>query len=206
MFCGVKETVVYYEERMKLIIIALFAINSTICMATIDLNDFQKPNENGSQILSGINQNIDFNSDALADIEGKKCQQNAPHYTKLDRKTVAENDLFIFVSHSMPQKVLEKLFLEAQRYDAVIVLRGLIAGSMKRTVEFFTDLIRRTNGGFIIEPSLFEKYHIQTVPAFVLTNGTQYDVIKGNITTEYALSKFGAEGDLYNHAKQRLDQ
>jgi conjugal transfer pilus assembly protein TrbC len=92
----------------------------------------------------------------------------------------------IFVSLSMPEASLKALYQEAEQQGAVLVLRGLKDNSFKRSAEALKIL----GIGVQIDPTLFEKYAIQSVPTFVRTRGSEYDSISGNISLVYALQRF----------------
>lgn len=95
---------------------------------------------------------------------------------------------FIFVSLSMPEASLKSLYFEAEKEGAVLVLRGLKDNSFKKTAEFIQSL----GIGVQIDPTLFEKYAIESVPTFVKMNSTEdeQDRISGNISLRYALQRF----------------
>lgn len=136
--------------------------------------------------------------------------------------TKRRNTLMIFVSFSMSEKSLRQYLAEGQKIKASLLLRGLVNNSLTATVKKIHNVIQRRNGGFSIDPIAFEKLHIRKVPAIVLFNqagliclNTQncipdpsdYDILYGNVTLDYALSQF-ANGDdaISTDAKKLLEQ
>ena len=93
---------------------------------------------------------------------------------------------FIFISLSMPETSLKALYQEAEQQGAVLVLRGLKDNNFKQTAEALTTL----GIGVQIDPMLFKKYAIQSVPTFVRTHGSEHESISGNISLAYALQRF----------------
>lgn len=81
---------------------------------------------------------------------------------------VPEDALIVFVSFSMPERVLKNLAQQAREVGAVMVLRGMVDGKLSAT----QDAARRVNAAgaaWEINPELFKTFDVQTVPAFVLT-------------------------------------
>ena len=85
----------------------------------------------------------------------------------------------VFVSLSKPEASLHALLAQAQRADAALVLRGLVEDSMKRTVKRIGELLgvdsantsaNRASAApkLMIDPTLFERFDVRAVPAFVL--------------------------------------
>ena len=112
---------------------------------------------------------------------------------KQQLETMQENSksaLYIFVSFSMPKETLKALAIEAKKYGAVLLIRGLISNSFLKTATFIKDL----EEGVILDPLLFREYKVGVVPTFIEAHQAGYKKIRGNITLSYALSKF-KEGD-----------
>jgi type-F conjugative transfer system pilin assembly protein TrbC len=116
---------------------------------------------------------------------------------------------YIFVSLSIPEKNLKAIAAEAKNYGATLVLRGLKENSYLKTASYLQELIEAEKIGFIIDPSLFAKYSVTSVPTFVLSaleeicpsNMTclpgKFDKLVGNVTVKYALDKFKKEGEVW---------
>ena len=116
------------------------------------------------------------------------------------------NELYIFVSLSMPQSRLINLLQEAKSYGGIVVLRGLKNNSYKDTANFLQPIIKQAEAGFIIEPNLFEKYNINKVPSVILNDPIvkKYDQITGNINLKYALEEMAKVGELKSQAQAIL--
>jgi len=102
--------------------------------------------------------------------------------------------VIIFVSFSMPDQSLQTILQQAKKIGASVVIRGLIHNSFKETFTKIGEIIKNSNGGgFELNPPLFKKFHIQSVPALVVlptvdmcANDTicseeNFDVVYGNI-------------------------
>lgn len=84
----------------------------------------------------------------------------------------------VFISFSMPDDSLRALLRDAERTGSPLVLRGMVDNSMKRTVERIGELLGTGKPGkdvidgpassLAIDPTLFERFGVDKVPAFVL--------------------------------------
>lgn len=120
--------------------------------------------------------------------------------------------LYVFVSFSMPEITLKRLLTQASRIEASLILRGLIDDDMGKTKTRIAQLLEadengltRIQGGFAIDPTLFERFDIQQVPTFILTDtpaprctdagcdDVNYARLSGDTTLEYALQTMQRE-------------
>jgi len=120
--------------------------------------------------------------------------------------------LYVFVSFSMPEVTLKRLLTQASQTEASLILRGLIDDDIVQTKARIAQLLEadenghtRIKGGFAIDPTLFERFDIQQVPTFVLTdtpatrctdaNCTEvtHARLSGDTTLEYALETMRRE-------------
>lgn len=120
-------------------------------------------------------------------------------------------ELLVFVSTSMPEKLLESYYKEAAIYGATLVFNGLPGGSFKE----LSLLINRLSGGLSKESSLpgsiiddgsFAKFGVDRVPTIVLKQEKEcfeikecdaiYDRIVGNVGIRGALNQFMDSGEL----------
>lgn len=76
--------------------------------------------------------------------------------------------LLVFVSFSMPEPTLGRLVDQAARAGAILVLRGLVDGSLQQTVLRAQRLIGQRQVGFQIDPQAFDRFSVSTTPTFVL--------------------------------------
>ena len=117
----------------------------------------------------------------------------------LDKK----DGFYIFISLSMPETLLKKYDLIAKQIGAKLVLRGFKNNSFKETVNYIQTL---SSEGIIgeINPILYRKYSVNLVPSFVLAQGDKFDKLVGNVSVNYALTKFKDKGDLKIKASEYL--
>jgi type-F conjugative transfer system pilin assembly protein TrbC len=101
---------------------------------------------------------------------------------------VATSGLFIFVSLNMPTQALQDLHREALAQDATLVIRGLKNNNFKETIAALQDLKIGVN----IDPVLFRKYQVTTVPTFVQAGDTSFHTLRGNVRLAFAMEKFKA--------------
>ena len=107
--------------------------------------------------------------------------------------TVKDPKILVFVSFSMPKASLTALAKEAEKFGAVLVMRGLKGDSFKETQAAFQDLGEEVQSGIEINPELFETYQIQQVPVFVRvkasTKGELQEIgrLSGNVSLAFAV-------------------
>lgn len=106
-----------------------------------------------------------------------------------------KTELVVFVSTSMPKASLKALFLEAERMGARLVFRGLVNNSFQETLKIFEEI--GVNGD--IDPELFEKHEITSVPTITLTSAEKanhplVDHVVGNVSLMTALELIRDKG------------
>ena len=107
--------------------------------------------------------------------------------------------VIIFVSFSMPKESIKGWVREGEIIHAPVVLRGLVNNSFKDTIKKVNELIQDNHGGVQIDPTLFQRFNVNKVPAVVVVKSTiclpsqtcpdEFDVIYGDVKLEYALRK-----------------
>ena len=113
--------------------------------------------------------------------------------------------LLVFVSFAMPEATLDRLLDQTARAGATLVLRGLVNGSMRDTVERVQRLIGERRVAVQIDPQAFDRFSIVRAPSFVLvrsgasaqpcSSGTclasdQFMLAAGDVSLDYALRFF----------------
>ena len=130
--------------------------------------------------------------------------------------------LLIFVSFSMPQPALSRLVDQAARAGATVLLRGLVEGSLQKTVLRAQQLIGSRKVGFQIDPQAFDRFSVTVTPTFVLIKagaasaeqtpcaaGTCYASASfvstaGDVSLDYALEFFDRAAPNFASAAQRF--
>lgn len=113
-------------------------------------------------------------------------------------------DSYVFVSTKLPDATLIALARDAQRSGSTLVLNGYMtagATGMKDTTRRVLEISRICCGEKVphwqVNPLLFQRYRVATVPAFVLAKGTgtnhaDYTKVTGEMGLSNAL-KFVAQ-------------
>lgn len=120
--------------------------------------------------------------------------------------------LQVFVSSSMPKKLLKSYAKEASKYGGVLVFRGLPDGSFRTMTNVVMDISDDdTQASMQIDDEAFKGFDIKIVPTIVLSKpesmfskqikSGRFDKISGNVTIKYALESFAENGDLAIEAK-----
>ncbi len=78
--------------------------------------------------------------------------------------------LYVFISSSMTADALRRIARDSAILDAPLVLRGLIGASLQETLLNLTD-VAAEGAEIDVDPTLFEAYGVDAVPAVVLTCG-----------------------------------
>ena len=113
--------------------------------------------------------------------------------------------LLVFVSFSMPDATLARLVDQAARARATLVLRGLVDGSLQKTVLRAQALIGQRKVGFQIDPQAFDRFSVTATPTFVLLKAgavaapcaagtcfpaSSFVAAAGDVSIDYALEYF----------------
>ena len=99
-------------------------------------------------------------------------------------------DRAVFVSFSMPEKLMQETLKEAADLKITAYLNGLYHNSMEETVKKIMFLSQENPKlSLAIDPTLFEKYKITKVPALVVENEEGFDVIYGNLSLKEGLDR-----------------
>ena len=106
-----------------------------------------------------------------------------------DASDAGQLPIAIFVSFSMPKESIKGWINQAKKVGASVYIRGLVNNSFKDTAKAVNELIQDNKGGLLIDPTLFKKHAIIQVPAVVLLDEDNFDVVYGNVTLDYALEK-----------------
>ena len=109
-----------------------------------------------------------------------------------------KDGLRIFVSLSMPKSLLEQYDSMARKIGAKLVMRGFKNNSFKETIKYTQKI------AIEVDPVAFKKFDVTAVPSFVLSNGDKFDKLVGNVSINYALTKFKDEGGLKGKAAEYL--
>lgn len=105
---------------------------------------------------------------------------------------------FVFVSFSMPEPLLIQTLQDATRLHIPAVLNGLHHNSMKETAE---QLMKLPFGLQVqIDPTAFERFDIQHVPALVVEHTKCFDVIYGHLPLAEGLERIARHGTCHKES------
>jgi len=126
----------------------------------------QVPNRPGVNTGVDLNRLIqesketDFLSRALAGGQQAMQDMSSSHGT---------TSPMVLVSFSMPEEAIRALVEEAHSIGGAVVLRGMVNDNLPDTMERMYAMAEGGKGGGIaIDPTVFRRYNIDSVPAFVL--------------------------------------
>lgn len=130
-----------------------------------------------------------------------------------------EDQLYIFVSRSMPDELIRAYSLDASYSGAVVVMRGISEGETLDSFirgEFIKNIKPNGAGALAqIDPRLFDAFSVDVVPSIVYTssslagvcmdgqstqhnctkaNDDEFYKISGSVTVKYALEQFIENG------------
>lgn len=130
-----------------------------------------------------------------------------------------EDQLYVFVSRSMPESLLRSYALDAAYTSAVLVMRGVKKDETLDTFfrgQLMQDLKPDGAGAMVqLDPRLFDAFEVDAVPAIVFTKNSLIDLcatpnstnvqcepissekyykITGSVSLKYALDQFIQEG------------
>ncbi|SEG42287.1 conjugal transfer pilus assembly protein TrbC [Legionella quinlivanii DSM 21216] len=103
----------------------------------------------------------------------------------------------ILVSFSMPETLLRETLKESAELHIPAYLNGLYRDSMRETALKVMALSQRIpNLNLNIDPTLFERFGIQQVPALVVEEGNAFDVIYGHLSIQEGLARMVGRGEV----------
>lgn len=144
-------------------------------------------NQMNSEKFREIAKNVEFLTKKLPE-SGKGCKKCSSQIENIEIKN-PKDGILIFVSFSMPKASLMELNNQAQKYNAILVMRGIyknsFRGMRKKILEISPDGL-----SINIDPKAFEKYDVKQVPTFVLVeDDKEINRLSGNVSLRYAYEK-----------------
>ncbi len=110
--------------------------------------------------------------------------------------SLSASTISVFVSFSMPETLLKETLTESSQLQIPIYLNGLYHDSMPETAFKLMALSQQIpNLNLQIDPTLFERFGIHQVPALVVGNGNNFDVIYGNLSIKEGLMRIAGRGE-----------
>lgn len=118
--------------------------------------------------------------------------------------------LVLCVSLGMPDLVLQQYLAQANKLQIPIVIRGMVNNDMKTTTNRLFSLLnppdeKAIQGGVAIDPHPFRIAHITAVPALIVSDGSQFDVVYGNSNLAnliHVVASNGSTDAIKNTAKE----
>ena len=109
----------------------------------------------------------------------------------LNISAATKAEILIFVSFSMPNSSLQSYYAAAQNHegDVRLVMRGLYQDSFAAT----RFKVEEVAIAYDIDPELFDKYQVVSVPTIVFDDGQITKKVSGHITLKSALEIFAQD-------------
>ncbi len=133
------------------------------------------------------------------------CQKehSAKQTCPVQKLSVSQEDnaptILVFASFSMTESALKQLASDLKKVGGALVIRGLINNSFKDTSLYLQEL----GEGVLLDPTLFEKFNVKTVPTFIITEGDvkaentpKHDRLQGNVSLRFVLERAIMEGEI----------
>jgi type-F conjugative transfer system pilin assembly protein TrbC len=137
--------------------------------------------------------------------KGLDCNSCAPQKEWNFDHQESQAKFHVFVSLSLGEEVLKKLYGQVSQVRGRLILRGLVEDSWTKTQEALGKL----KIGLDIDPPAFEELRVTQVPTFILGEGERLDRISGVQSVHAVLEQFADQGDTQETAQlllQRLQQ
>lgn len=141
---------------------------------------------------------------------------NQASSANLESSVENETQLLIFVSLAMPKTSLLQWSEQAKKAGGILVLRGLKDNSLPQTLAYTNKIWSEGARGVVIDPTAYERFAINTVPAVLITKKALqpctkdacdtpiHDVVYGDVGLAYALNKIKEQGELWDLAQNYL--
>jgi conjugal transfer pilus assembly protein TrbC len=127
--------------------------------------------------------------------------------------------VYVAVSLSMPRSSLRQLARDAHTAGAVLVIRGLVDNSFIKTQRLLKEVfVEGEEAGLVIDPRVFQQFKVNEVPAVIaapkevqscedgldcVRTDVPYDVVRGNISLQQALTLLAQKGEAAPAASRR---
>lgn len=148
--------------------------------------------------------------DELSQKKTMKASVSSSSHSKCMAKESAQMPdpaLLVFISFSVPDATWLSLSNEIAKINGVFILRGLPNNSFQELAQRLLKLRQnRVNAEIQINPELFEKYGITSVPTFVISEEGKFDKVSGNISPSYAIDLAVQEGETASTARKLKKQ
>lgn len=166
--------------------------------------NLKKSQQQAHHLVHDMNSNSKTIGTCPAHKKNLQLQNNSNHKQSVNMTgngvTHRYPNLMVFVSFSLSNAILKQLAVQVRKIGGQLVFRGLVDNSFRTTAQTFKELEIEA----LIDPTLFESFKIQRVPAFVVCDAhlldqhasVPHDILFGNVTLEYALQQFVEKGDL----------
>ena len=148
----------------------------------------EKAKEKGLDILSDKkcpNDCVKKQGTKLSDF----IDQREAHPSFLENDQSSKEERVIFISKSIPKEALKAFAEFAKRQKARLVIRGMVNNSLLETATFVEEIGHPVD----IDPPLFKRYSVNSVPMFLNLKGGKSYCLKGNVTADFAFSKLEEE-------------
>ncbi len=121
--------------------------------------------------------------------------------------TEEPSGLIAFMSETVSESAWREHSQVLEKSGGRFVMRGLPGNSFVKFIRLVKNYRER---GIIapieMDPDLFKKYEVQSVPAIVLDDGKHFDKVSGNISLKSALDMFAKSGQTSERARILLFQ
>ena len=175
------------------------ALLMSISLCADEITDFISSSENLVDKQEAISFLRGLQEEATSKTEAANCKKCLSKNVQTDQQTIDETvsiqNLYVFISFSVPVESWKDLSTELESTNGCFVLKGVPENSFQLFSEKVMEL--RASGiaaPIQINPELFGKYGIEAVPAIVLDGEASYDKVIGNIRLRKALEIFSEKG------------
>ncbi|EAQ4583318.1 type-F conjugative transfer system pilin assembly protein TrbC [Salmonella enterica subsp. enterica] len=205
------------KQNMNFLVVLIMTLSGSVwasdAVNTAENRQFLKQQETLSQQLRD-RPDTQLKTWAEQQVQGNPLQQSDRHYLdSLVRKQQSSqtekpaSGAVYFVSFSIPEEGLKRMLGETRRYGIPATLRGMLNNDLKATANAVLSLVKDgATDGVQIDPTLFSKYDIRSVPSLVVYCSQGYDVVRGNLRIKQALEKVATAGDCRQAAGEILQQ
>ncbi|EBY4401319.1 type-F conjugative transfer system pilin assembly protein TrbC [Salmonella enterica subsp. enterica serovar Caracas] len=194
------------KQNMNFLVVLIMTLSGSVwasdAVNTAENRQFLKQQETLSQQLRD-RPDTQLKTWAEQQVQGNPLQQSDRHYLDdLVRKQQSSqtekpaSGAVYFVSFSIPEEGLKRMLGETRRYGIPATLRGMLNNDLKATANAVLSLVKDgATDGVQIDPTMFSKYDIRSVPSLVVYCSQGYDVVRGNLRIKQALEKVATAGD-----------
>ena len=136
------------------------------------------------------------NNTNLKNLNADFLEKELDFYNEKVNQKANNEEIFIFISFSVPLQIWKELDQAARKLGAVFVLRGIPKNSFTLFAKKVYELRKYIESDIIIDPEKFKECEIDAVSVVLVVKNGKFDKVSGALSLEKALEIIKVKGDV----------